>query len=78
MLRILVILAVLSGASAFGPFMNNMRSKLMKLKMAFEDEIGALKPTGFWDPLGKELKDNRTLECTLIIFQNLALISFAL
>ena len=43
-------IAALVGSSAFSPAGKIARSSA--LKMSFEDEIGVLPPTGFWDPLG--------------------------
>ena len=43
-------IAALVGSSAFSPAGKISRSSA--LKMSFEDEIGVLPPTGFWDPLG--------------------------
>lgn len=44
------MLASLIGASAFAPA--GRVSRVPALKMGFEDEVGALPPTGFWDPIG--------------------------
>lgn len=50
MFKTLLALAALVGSSAFSPAGRAIRSSA--LKMNFENEIGALPPTGFWDPLG--------------------------
>jgi hypothetical protein len=50
MFRALAILASFIGAAAFAPAARVARSSA--LKMAFENEIGAQPPLGFWDPLG--------------------------
>ena len=44
-----VLAAALVGASAFAPS-SSVRSSA--LKMSFENELGVIRPTGFWDPLG--------------------------
>jgi len=49
MFRVIVVLASLLVASAFMPASRVSRSVL---KMGYENEVGALPPTGFWDPLG--------------------------
>ena len=43
-------IASLVSASAFTPSARVARSSA--LKMSFDNEIGALPPTGYWDPLG--------------------------
>lgn len=40
---------LVSGAAAFAPVANKASSGVLK---AFEDDIGATLPLGFWDPLG--------------------------
>lgn len=45
-----VILATLiASATAFTPA---GRAPVSGLKMSFENELGVINPTGFWDPLG--------------------------
>jgi len=51
MFRAIVFVASLIGASAFAPSTSRVVSSSLKMS-AFENEIGVLKPTGFWDPLG--------------------------
>jgi hypothetical protein len=50
MFRALAILASFVGAAAFAPA--RMARSSSALKMSFKEEVGALPPTGFWDPLG--------------------------
>eukprot|EP01035_Chromulina_nebulosa_P019371 gene19371-25238_t len=54
MFRVIAILAAILSVAAFAPVARVARSNA--LKMAFESEIGAQAPLGFWDPLGL-LKD---------------------
>jgi len=48
---IVAFLASIAAVSAFAP-VSRSATKAVSLKMSFEDEIGVLSPTGFWDPLG--------------------------
>eukprot|EP00607_Mallomonas_marina_P007990 CAMPEP_0182416560 /NCGR_PEP_ID=MMETSP1167-20130531/896_1 /TAXON_ID=2988 /ORGANISM="Mallomonas Sp, Strain CCMP3275" /LENGTH=200 /DNA_ID=CAMNT_0024589439 /DNA_START=60 /DNA_END=662 /DNA_ORIENTATION=- len=50
MFRAAAIIASFAGVAAFAPAGRMVAST--GLKMAFEDEIGAQPPLGFWDPLG--------------------------
>ena len=50
MFKVLTVLASLIGVSAFAPI--SKRPMSSSLKMAFENELGAQPPLGFWDPLG--------------------------
>ena len=50
MFKVLTVLASLIGVSAFAPV--SQRPVSSSLKMAFENELGAQAPLGFWDPLG--------------------------
>jgi len=50
MFKTVALLASLVGASAFAPV--SQRPMTSSLKMAFENELGAQPPLGFWDPLG--------------------------
>ena len=50
MFRALVVLASLISAAAFAPVARRMTSS--SLKMSFENELGAIAPVGFFDPLG--------------------------
>lgn len=50
MFRATAILASFVGASAFAPA-PRMAAR-SALSMSFKDEIGALPPVGYWDPLG--------------------------
>lgn len=52
MFQFVVILASLLSISAFNSPIIAKRNAFSSLKMAFENEIGALPPVGFWDPLG--------------------------
>eukprot|EP01031_Cornospumella_fuschlensis_P045825 gene45825-56087_t len=60
MLRVLVILASLLSVLAFAPVARHAKSS-SSLKMAFENEVGAQPPLGFFDPLGllKDADQNR-------------------
>ena len=61
MFKAIILLASLIGASAFSPAGRVARSTSMK--MSFENEVGALPPTGFWDPLGLSTgKDQETFD----------------
>jgi len=61
MFRSIAILASILGASAFAP--TGRVSQPSALKMSFENEAGALPPTGFWDPLGLSTgKDQATFD----------------
>lgn len=51
MFRLSVILASLLSVAAFAPARFS-RQNIVSLSMGFENEVGALPPTGFWDPLG--------------------------
>lgn len=51
MFRALMIVASLVGASAFAPTSSRVASSSLRMS-DFENEVGVLKPTGFWDPLG--------------------------
>jgi hypothetical protein len=51
MFRFTVLLASLLAVAAFAP--RGMRASSSRaLSMKFENEVGVLPPTGFWDPLG--------------------------
>jgi hypothetical protein len=50
MFKFIAILASLATATAFLPV--SRVSTRSALQMGYENEIGALPPTGFWDPLG--------------------------
>jgi hypothetical protein len=50
MFKVIAILASIASAAAFAPA--RVASKASALKMTFENEVGALPPVGFWDPLG--------------------------
>ena len=51
MFRTLALVASFVGASAFAPA-SRMASSVA-LKMSYENEVGAIGPIGFFDPLGK-------------------------
>eukprot|EP00981_Chlorochromonas_danica_P004165 scaffold838_cov160-Ochromonas_danica.AAC.2 len=51
MFRALAIVASLIGAAAFSPSARPATGS-SALKMAFENDVGATAPLGFWDPLG--------------------------
>jgi hypothetical protein len=50
MMKLAVLAAVAGSAVAFAP--SPMAKTVTSLSSAFENEIGALPPTGFWDPAG--------------------------
>mmetsp|Transcript_16985 Transcript_16985/g.15339 ORF Transcript_16985/g.15339 Transcript_16985/m.15339 type:complete len:202 (+) Transcript_16985:40-645(+) len=50
MFRVIALLACLLSVVAFAPISRIARSS--KLSMSFDNEVGVLPPTGFWDPLG--------------------------
>lgn len=52
MFRVTVLLASLLAVAAFSPRFSASRGNVRALSMKFENEVGALPPTGFWDPLG--------------------------
>jgi len=61
MFRAIAIIASLVGASAFSSASRSSRSAA--LKMSFDNEVGVLAPTGFWDPLGLSTgKDQKTFD----------------
>lgn len=53
--RLSAFFALMATVAAFAPLATRpMRSA--SLKMGYENEVGALPPVGFFDPLGKILK----------------------
>jgi hypothetical protein len=48
----LTLSSLVGSAAAFAPARNVVSRSLQTSQMAFEDEIGAQPPIGFWDPLG--------------------------
>lgn len=68
MFKLVAVLASLVGAAAFTSTSSRIASR-SALKMSYEDELGVLPPTGFWDPLGlasgideETFKRRRTVE----------------
>ena len=57
MFKLVAVLASLVSAAAFAPA--RVASRAASLKMSFEDELGALPPVGFWDPLGLSADGDR-------------------
>jgi hypothetical protein len=51
MMKLIVIASLFAGASAFAPVATT--APKTALKMAFEDELGAQAPLGFFDPFGQ-------------------------
>ena len=49
-MKIAILASLLATAAAFAPAKDAARTS--SLSMAFENELGAQKPLGFWDPLG--------------------------
>ena len=49
-MKFTLLAALLSTAAAFAPSQNAMRSSA--LQMGYENELGVIAPTGFFDPLG--------------------------
>ena len=56
-----VLAAALVGANAFAPS-SSVRSSA--LKMSFENELGVIRPTGFWDPLGLTKNMDQEVSCS--------------
>jgi hypothetical protein len=50
-MKLVILASLLAGAAAFAPAQNSARSSVAT-KMAFENEVGAQAPLGFFDPLG--------------------------
>jgi hypothetical protein len=50
-MKLAILASLLASAAAFAPAQNSARSSVAT-KMAFEDELGAQPPLGFFDPLG--------------------------
>lgn len=49
----IVVAALLAGsAAAFAPVANKAASSALMASSPYENELGVIKPTGFWDPLG--------------------------
>jgi Chlorophyll A-B binding protein len=46
-----ILATLIAGAAAFAPVSNKANSAT-SLNMAFENELGAQQPLGYWDPLG--------------------------
>lgn len=51
MKTVLLVASLLASASAFAPLVSNNKAS-SALNMAFENELGAQQPLGYWDPLG--------------------------
>jgi hypothetical protein len=49
-MKLAILATLLAGAAAFAPAQTSRAS--VATNMAFEDELGAQVPLGFWDPLG--------------------------
>mmetsp|Transcript_11294 Transcript_11294/g.30167 ORF Transcript_11294/g.30167 Transcript_11294/m.30167 type:complete len:196 (-) Transcript_11294:136-723(-) len=58
MFKFIAILASLTTAAAFAPAARMTKSNTL-LKMNYENEIGAIKPTGYWDPAGLSKNKDR-------------------
>lgn len=52
MFKLTVLLATLLSVAAFAPSARMSMRSSHKLAMGFENDVGVLPPTGFWDPLG--------------------------
>jgi hypothetical protein len=50
-MKSVIIASLIAGAAAFAPAQNTARTSVAT-NMAFEDELGAQAPLGFFDPLG--------------------------
>jgi hypothetical protein len=54
MFKLVLIAALVASTVAFAPTGRVALARpSSSIKMAFDNEIGALPPVGFWDPLGK-------------------------
>eukprot|EP01036_Dinobryon_divergens_P027437 gene27437-36212_t len=51
MLSTVLFISLLASVSAFAPLANKAAS-LAKVRMSYDNEVGVLPPTGFFDPLG--------------------------
>jgi hypothetical protein len=51
MLSTFLFISLLASVSAFAPLANKAAG-LSKMRMSYENEVGVLPPTGFFDPLG--------------------------
>jgi hypothetical protein len=49
-MKLAILASLLAGAAAFAPV--SQKTSSTALNMAFENEVGALVPLGYWDPLG--------------------------
>jgi hypothetical protein len=49
-MKLTIIASLIAGATAFAPSQTSKASTV--LSVAFENELGAQPPLGFWDPLG--------------------------
>jgi hypothetical protein len=50
-MKLVILASLLAGAAAFAPAQNSARTSVTT-SMAFENEVGAQAPLGFFDPLG--------------------------
>jgi hypothetical protein len=50
-MKLVILTSLLAGAAAFAPAQNSARTSVAT-NMAFENEVGAQAPLGFFDPLG--------------------------
>jgi hypothetical protein len=53
MFKLTILLATLLSVAAFAPSARMSMRSTHKLAMGFENDVGVLPPTGFWDPLGE-------------------------
>jgi hypothetical protein len=60
MFKFVAFVASLASVAAFAP---SGRLSNAALKMSYENEVGALSPTGFFDPLSKKIKEYIPLLC---------------
>jgi Chlorophyll A-B binding protein len=51
-MKSVIVASLIAGAAAFAPVSQPTSSSSSALKMAFQDELGAQPPIGFFDPLG--------------------------
>jgi Chlorophyll A-B binding protein len=51
-MKTIIVASLLASAAAFAPVSQKATSTSSALNMAFENELGAQVPLGYWDPLG--------------------------
>jgi hypothetical protein len=51
-MQLAIVASLLAGAAAFAPVSNKASSTALKAASPYENELGVITPTGFFDPLG--------------------------